>query len=47
MSAFLLDTHTFIWLTENDSSLPDDLSLYGSTDMGMIFVEILMSRYFE
>lgn len=25
MSAFLLDTHTFIWLTENDSSLPDDL----------------------
>jgi PIN domain nuclease of toxin-antitoxin system len=25
MSAFLLDTHAFIWLTENDSSLPDDL----------------------
>ncbi|MEH1851966.1 MAG: type II toxin-antitoxin system VapC family toxin [Nostoc sp.] len=25
MSAFLLDTHAFIWLTENDSSLPDNL----------------------
>lgn len=25
MSPFLLDTHTFIWLTENDSSLPDNL----------------------
>ncbi|MCG5058646.1 MAG: type II toxin-antitoxin system VapC family toxin [Limnoraphis sp. WC205] len=25
MSAFLLDTHAFIWLTENDSSLPNDL----------------------
>ena len=25
MSAFVLDTHAFIWLTENDSSLPDNL----------------------
>ncbi|NJN89319.1 MAG: type II toxin-antitoxin system VapC family toxin [Leptolyngbyaceae cyanobacterium RM2_2_4] len=25
MSAFLLDTHAFIWLAENDSSLPDGL----------------------
>jgi PIN domain nuclease of toxin-antitoxin system len=25
MSAFLLDTHTFIWLTEDDPNLPDDL----------------------
>ncbi len=27
MSAFLLDTHTFIWLTENDSNLPKDLRM--------------------
>ncbi len=27
MSAFLLDTHTFIWLTENDSRLPNDLKV--------------------
>jgi len=27
MSAFLLDTHTFIWLTENDSILPNDLRI--------------------
>jgi PIN domain nuclease of toxin-antitoxin system len=27
MSAFLLDTHAFIWLTENDSSLPDNLKM--------------------
>jgi PIN domain nuclease of toxin-antitoxin system len=25
MSQFLLDTHAFIWLTENSSSLPNDL----------------------
>ncbi|GCA91633.1 type II toxin-antitoxin system VapC family toxin [Microcystis aeruginosa] len=25
MTSFLLDTHTFIWLTENDSNLPDNL----------------------
>jgi PIN domain nuclease of toxin-antitoxin system len=25
MSNFLLDTHTFIWLTENDSKLPNAL----------------------
>ncbi|MBE9209674.1 type II toxin-antitoxin system VapC family toxin [Nostoc sp. LEGE 06077] len=25
MSNFLLDTHAFIWLTENDSNLRDDL----------------------
>ena len=25
MSDFLLDTHTFIWLSENDSNLPDNL----------------------
>jgi PIN domain nuclease of toxin-antitoxin system len=25
MTAFLLDTHTFIWLTEDDPSLPADL----------------------
>jgi PIN domain nuclease of toxin-antitoxin system len=25
MSAFLLDTHTFIWLTEDDPDLPSDL----------------------
>jgi PIN domain nuclease of toxin-antitoxin system len=25
MSAFLLDTHTFIWLTENNARLPDNL----------------------
>ena len=25
MSDFLLDTHTFIWLSENDSNLPDRL----------------------
>ncbi|MEB3280258.1 MAG: type II toxin-antitoxin system VapC family toxin [Lyngbya sp.] len=25
MNGFLLDTHAFIWLTENDSNLPDDL----------------------
>jgi PIN domain nuclease of toxin-antitoxin system len=25
MSQFLLDTHTFIWLTEDSPSLPDDL----------------------
>jgi PIN domain nuclease of toxin-antitoxin system len=25
MSAFLLDTHTFIWLTEDDPNLPSDL----------------------
>jgi PIN domain nuclease of toxin-antitoxin system len=27
MSAFLLDTHAFIWLTENDSSLPEQLRI--------------------
>ena len=27
MSGFLLDTHAFIWLTENDSSLPDNLRI--------------------
>ncbi|MEH2240781.1 type II toxin-antitoxin system VapC family toxin [Nostoc sp.] len=27
MSSFLLDTHAFIWLTENDSSLPDNLRM--------------------
>lgn len=27
MSAFLLDTHAFIWLTENDSSLSDNLRM--------------------
>jgi PIN domain nuclease of toxin-antitoxin system len=27
MSGFLLDTHAFIWLTENDSSLPDNLRM--------------------
>ncbi|BAY13664.1 type II toxin-antitoxin system VapC family toxin [Calothrix sp. NIES-2098] len=27
MSAFLLDTHAFIWLTENDSSLPYNLRM--------------------
>ncbi len=27
MSAFLLDTHAFIWLTENDSNLPDNLRM--------------------
>lgn len=25
MSKFLLDTHTFIWLTENDTQLPNQL----------------------
>lgn len=25
MSTFLLDTHAFIWLTENDANLPDSL----------------------
>lgn len=25
MSDFLLDTHAFIWLSENDSNLPDNL----------------------
>ncbi len=25
MTSFLLDTHAFIWLTENDSSLPEEL----------------------
>ncbi|BAY74229.1 hypothetical protein NIES25_06400 [Nostoc linckia NIES-25] len=28
MSAFLLDTHAFIWLTENDSSLSDNQDLH-------------------
>ncbi|MBD2506026.1 type II toxin-antitoxin system VapC family toxin [Nostoc muscorum FACHB-395] len=27
MSGFLLATHAFIWLTENDSSLPDNLRM--------------------
>ncbi|MBU7582730.1 MAG: type II toxin-antitoxin system VapC family toxin [Nostoc sp. TH1S01] len=27
MSNFLLDTHAFIWLTENDSHLPDNLRI--------------------
>ncbi|MHC5744756.1 MAG: PIN domain-containing protein [Nostoc sp.] len=27
MSGFLLDTHAFIWLTENDSSLADNLRM--------------------
>lgn len=27
MSHFLLDTHTLIWLTENDPKLPDDLRI--------------------
>lgn len=27
MKNFLLDTHTFIWLTEDNSSLSDDLRL--------------------
>ncbi|MEH2267651.1 MAG: type II toxin-antitoxin system VapC family toxin [Nostoc sp.] len=31
MSAFLLDTHAFIWLTENDSSLPDHLRMMINT----------------
>jgi PIN domain nuclease of toxin-antitoxin system len=31
MSAFLLDTHAFIWLTENDSNLPDDLRMMINT----------------
>ncbi|MBN3882373.1 MAG: PIN domain-containing protein [Nostoc sp.] len=31
MSAFLLDTHAFIWLTENDSSLPDNLRIIINT----------------
>ncbi|BDI16486.1 twitching motility protein PilT [Nostoc cf. commune SO-36] len=31
MSAFLLDTHAFIWLTENDSSLPDNLRIMINT----------------
>jgi len=31
MSAFLLDTHAFIWLTENDSSLPDNLRMMINT----------------
>jgi len=25
MSDYLLDTHTFIWLSENDSNLPNNL----------------------
>ncbi|MBC1198223.1 type II toxin-antitoxin system VapC family toxin, partial [Microcystis aeruginosa BLCCF158] len=25
MTSFLLDTHTFIWLTENDPNLPNNL----------------------
>ena len=25
MSDFLLDTHTFIWLSENDSNLPNNI----------------------
>ncbi|MDZ8087136.1 MAG: type II toxin-antitoxin system VapC family toxin [Nostoc sp. DedQUE12b] len=31
MSAFLLDTHAFIWLTENDLSLPDNLRMMINT----------------
>ncbi|MEH2049505.1 type II toxin-antitoxin system VapC family toxin [Nostoc sp.] len=31
MSGFLLDTHAFIWLTENDSSLPDNLRMMINT----------------
>ncbi|WP_263973478.1 PIN domain-containing protein [Atlanticothrix silvestris] len=31
MSAFLLDTHASIWLTENDSSLPDNLKIMINT----------------
>jgi PIN domain nuclease of toxin-antitoxin system len=31
MSGFLLDTHAFIWLTENDSSLPDNLRIMINT----------------
>ncbi|MEH1949901.1 MAG: type II toxin-antitoxin system VapC family toxin [Nostoc sp.] len=27
MSGFLLDTHVFIWLTEKDSSLPENLRM--------------------
>ncbi|MDX2241307.1 MAG: type II toxin-antitoxin system VapC family toxin [Leptolyngbyaceae cyanobacterium bins.302] len=27
MSSFLIDTHTFIWLTENDLKLPDTLRI--------------------
>jgi PIN domain nuclease of toxin-antitoxin system len=27
MSDFLLDTHTFIWLTENSPNLPEDLRM--------------------
>jgi len=31
MSGFLLDTHALIWLTENDSSLPDNLRIMINT----------------
>ncbi|MEH2055297.1 MAG: type II toxin-antitoxin system VapC family toxin [Nostoc sp.] len=31
MSGLLLDTHAFIWLTENDSSLPDNLRIMINT----------------
>ncbi|WP_199337231.1 MULTISPECIES: PIN domain-containing protein [unclassified Nostoc] len=31
MSAFLLDTHAFIWLTENDSNLPEHLRIMINT----------------
>ncbi len=31
MSGFLLDTHAFIWLTENDSSLPANLRMMSNT----------------
>ncbi|PHM10530.1 type II toxin-antitoxin system VapC family toxin [Nostoc sp. 'Peltigera malacea cyanobiont' DB3992] len=31
MSGFLLDTHAFIWFTENHSSLPDNLRMMINT----------------
>ncbi|YAF97901.1 MAG: type II toxin-antitoxin system VapC family toxin [Nodularia sp. CChRGM 3473] len=39
MNAFLLDTHAFIWLTENDSSLPDDLRIIIDT-ADMVYLSI-------
>ncbi|MBW4555549.1 MAG: type II toxin-antitoxin system VapC family toxin [Trichormus sp. ATA11-4-KO1] len=39
MNAFLLDTHAFIWLTENDSSLPDDLRIIVDT-ADMVYLSI-------
>jgi PIN domain nuclease of toxin-antitoxin system len=39
MSAFLLDAHTFIWLTENDASLPNDLKIRIDT-ADLVYVSI-------